>query len=204
MIQQLFPTQFLSAPLLGAKSSLLNDLKKDILKLSEIDHKGLKWSAKNYLFGYTSYGSLDQLHLFSTSFDLLKKKIDLKMTQFIKELDWDINAQQLKLSKMWANVMTKGTIHTGHIHPLSVVSGTFYVSLSKKNIPALKFEDPRFPQMMAVPPKKKSPRIKNQNFYSFTPKIGEVILFESWLRHEVVQNSSDDLRISVSFNYDWN
>lgn len=204
MIQTLFPTQILTSPLIPTQSPLLKDLKKDILKISEIDHDGQKWSEKNYLFGYTSYGSMDQLHLFSSSFTQLKKKIDKQVNHYVKELGWDISSTELHCSKMWTNVMPRGTIHPGHIHPLSVISGTFYVSLPKKNIPALKFEDPRFTQMMAAPPKKKNVPVKNINFYNFIPKNGEVVLFESWLRHEVMQNNSDDLRISVSFNYDWN
>ncbi len=203
MIQQLFPTQILNASIVAAKNPLLKELKKDILKISEVDKDGQFWSKSNYLFGYTSYGSLDQLHLFSSTFMILKKKLDLKMAAFIQELDWAVSSKDLFLSKMWANVMPQGTIHTGHIHPLSVVSGTFYVSVPKKDTPALKFEDPRFTQMMAVPPKKRNPRAKNLNFYSYLPKEGEVVLFESWLRHEVNQNNSDQLRISISFNYDW-
>lgn len=203
MIQTLFPTQILTAQLSPAKSSLLKDLKKDTLKISEIDYDGQEWSEKNYLFGYTSYGSMDQLHLFSSTFDELKKKLDKHVATYVKELGWDISPSELHLSKMWANVMPRGTIHTGHIHPLSVISGTVYISLPKKNVPALKFEDPRFTQMMATPPKKKNVPTKNLNFFNFIPKEGEVVLFESWLRHEVVQNNSDDLRISVSFNYDW-
>lgn len=203
MIQLLFPTQILNASVFPAKSRFLKDLEKEIFKISEIDHEGQDWSEKNYLFGYTSYGSIDQLHLFSSSFDDLRKKLDKHVRTFVKQLEWDINPKELSLSKMWVNIMPKGTIHTGHIHPLSVVSGTFYVSLPKKNVPALKFEDPRFTQMMATPPKTKTAKTKNQNFFNFIPKEGDVVLFESWLRHEVVQNNSDDLRISVSFNYDW-
>lgn len=203
MIQQLFPTQILNASLFPARSRFLKDLEKEILKISEVDLEGQDWSETNYLFGYTSYGSMDQLHRFSSSFNDLKKKIDKHVATYVKELGWNINPKELNLSKMWVNIMPKGTIHTGHIHPLSVVSGTFYVSLPKKNVPALKFEDPRFARMMATPPKKQIVATKNLNFFSFIPKQGDVVLFESWLRHEVVQNNSDDLRISVSFNYDW-
>jgi uncharacterized protein (TIGR02466 family) len=32
---------------------------------------------------------------------------------------------------------------------------------------------------------------------------GQVLLFESWLRHEVVPNPVGADRISVSFNYNW-
>jgi uncharacterized protein (TIGR02466 family) len=33
------------------------------------------------------------------------------------------------------------------------------------------------------------------------PVPGTVLLWESWLRHEVVQNTARGQRISVSFNY---
>ncbi len=203
MIQQLFPTQVLKTPLLLANGTLMKDLKNDILKIADVDAEGQSWSKANYLFGYTSYGSLDQLHRTSSTFAKLKKKIDPQIKLFIKELDWAISPKELHLSKMWANVMPNGAIHSGHIHPLSVLSGTFYVTLPKKDAPALKFEDPRFTQMMAVPPKIRNPRAKNQNFYGYVPKPGDLILFESWLRHEVNQNHTNELRISISFNYDW-
>ena len=32
---------------------------------------------------------------------------------------------------------------------------------------------------------------------------GDVLLWESWLRHEVPMNQAEDDRISVSFNYRW-
>jgi uncharacterized protein (TIGR02466 family) len=35
------------------------------------------------------------------------------------------------------------------------------------------------------------------------PQVGDVLLWESWLRHEVPMNMSEEDRISVSFNYAW-
>jgi hypothetical protein len=46
---------------------------------------------------------------------------------------------------------------------------------------------------------------KEENDYNFshvtyTPVVGEMILFESWLQHTVQQNMSDENRISIGFN----
>jgi uncharacterized protein (TIGR02466 family) len=30
-----------------------------------------------------------------------------------------------------------------------------------------------------------------------------VVLFESWLRHEVAANQAEEDRVSISFNYHW-
>ncbi|MEM8775697.1 MAG: TIGR02466 family protein, partial [Pseudomonadota bacterium] len=42
-----------------------------------------------------------------------------------------------------------------------------------------------------------------QSFVSVAPKPGDVLLWESWLRHEVPMNFSEEDRISISFNYSW-
>ncbi|MFM7444428.1 MAG: TIGR02466 family protein, partial [Tabrizicola sp.] len=42
-----------------------------------------------------------------------------------------------------------------------------------------------------------------QRFVYVKPAVGEVLLWESWLRHEVPMNMSEEERISVSFNYGW-
>ena len=33
------------------------------------------------------------------------------------------------------------------------------------------------------------------------PRAGLVLMWESWLRHEVMPNRAEDARISISFNY---
>jgi uncharacterized protein (TIGR02466 family) len=43
----------------------------------------------------------------------------------------------------------------------------------------------------------------NQAYVKYKAEAGKLILFESWLRHEVSANQSDEERISISFNYDW-
>jgi len=56
---------------------------------------------------------------------------------------------------------------------------------------------------MASPPRKENARERNQRFIEIKPQAGHVVLFESWMRHEVPQNQSPTERISISFNYDW-
>ena len=57
--------------------------------------------------------------------------------------------------------------------------------------------------MMAAPPRVKDARRELQPFIYVAPRPGEVLLWESWLRHEVPMNMAEDERISVSFNYRW-
>ncbi len=87
-----------------------------------------------------------------------------------------------------------------HIHPHSAISGTYYVSVPV-GASAIRFEDPRLGFMMAAPMRKPSARRENRAFVDFAPKAGSVLLWESFLRHEVPVNRARTPRISVSFNY---
>lgn len=203
MIKALFPSFVYFAPLKSQGLPLLNkELKAEALKFSEIDEQGQEWSRKNYKGGYTSYGSIAHLHQVSTTFENLEKEIDTHVRKFVKHLEMDINPKELKMTSCWINIMPTDVIHTMHIHPLSVISGTYYVQ-TPKNCSSIKFEDPRLEAFMASPPRKHNAKDHNQRHYSLTPKEGHVVLFESWMRHEVPKNDASKERISISFNYGW-
>ena len=70
-------------------------------------------------------------------------------------------------------------------------------------MPGLKFEDPRLSKFMAAPPKTATARPAHRPHITYPAQAGHVILFESWLRHEVPLNMADEDRSSVSFNYSW-
>jgi uncharacterized protein (TIGR02466 family) len=46
-------------------------------------------------------------------------------------------------------------------------------------------------------------RPSNRAWITLPAVAGHLVLFESWLRHEVAPNPIDEERISVSFNYNW-
>ena len=121
----------------------------------------------------------------------LVRRLDRHVAAFAKALEFDLRRDKLKLDSIWINVLPPGGVHGAHIHPHSVVSGTCYVAVPA-GASAIKFEDPRLGFMMAAPPKKPK-----------APQPGTVLLWESWLRHEVPLNEAEDDRISVSFNYRW-
>ena len=121
---------------------------------------------------------------------------------FAKELAFDLDEKPLTLEDLWINILPEGGIHTAHIHPHSVVSGTTYVAMPE-GTSALKLEDPRHAMMMASPPRTKDAPEELQQFIYIKPKVGDVLMWESWLRHEVPMNMAEDDRISVSFNYRW-
>jgi len=119
-----------------------------------------------------------------------------------EDLEFDIDGRELKLEDIWINILPEGGLHTSHIHPHSAISGTTYVS-RPEGAGALKLEDPRSTRMMAAPARLKEARRELQSFVYVAPDVGDVLLWESWLRHEVPMNMAEEERISVSFNYGW-
>jgi uncharacterized protein (TIGR02466 family) len=106
------------------------------------------------------------------------------------------------MTDCWINIMPRAVVHGVHLHPLSSVSGTYYVEVPD-GAPGIKFEDPRLDRFMAAPPRKSSARRVTRAWWTFPARAGRLCLFESWLRHEVVRNRSAGERISISFNYNW-
>lgn len=181
----------------------LPDICHEIELIKKSDKLGQAWSKTHYKKGYTSYGSLDQLHKLSSTFENLEKKINIHVSGYLKSLDYQAKIKKdLKMTDCWINIMPEGAQHTSHIHPLSVISGTFYASVPPQ-ASMIKFEDPRLALFMNSPPVRSKARWANKRFISLQPKSGDVVLFESWLKHEVPTNHSKTPRISVSFNYGW-
>lgn len=195
--------QFFATPVAKARlgaSVGLEELAQSIWMLEEGDEAGARWCAKNGYDGYTSYASLDDLPERATVFASLRTELDQLAELFAKQLYWDLSAHRLRLDSMWVNILGEGGAHSGHIHPGSVISGTVYVEMPK-GAGALRFEDPRLGLMQAAPPLQDDLPETTQRFVYCWPEVGAVLLWESWLRHEVMPNKSDAPRLTVSFNY---
>lgn len=175
-------------------------LEKTCLGVAAEDRAGQRWAREHGYGGYTSYASLNDLPQRASLFEELERAIARHVNGFARELQFDLGGRKLKLDSLWINVMEKGAIHAPHIHPHSVISGTYYVTVPPRS-GAIRFEDPRLAMLMAAPPRKKNARPENRSFVDVTPKPGMLLLWESWLRHGVEANAARTPRISVSFNY---
>ena len=195
----LFVTRVAHTKLTGIDAA---ELEASCLSIAEDDEAGQAWCDENDFPGYTSYASLSDLPWRFPIFEAVKQQLDAMVADFAKDLAFDLGERELVLEDLWINILPEGGIHTAHIHPHSVISGTTYVAMPE-GTSALRFEDPRHAMMMAAPPRMKDAPEELQGFVYVKPQVGDVLLWESWLRHEVPMNLSEDNRISVSFNYRW-
>lgn len=194
----LFPTRLYEAELEDA--DLLAELEASIWMLEQGDAAGRKWCETEGYDGYTSYASLDDLPVRTPAFGALKPILDTHADAYASELGWDMDGRALALDGLWVNILGEGGTHSGHIHPNSVISGTIYIAVPK-GAGALKLEDPRLPLMMAAPPQRAGLPDDERRFVYYPPRPGQITMWESWLRHEVMINRSADPRLSISFNY---
>jgi uncharacterized protein (TIGR02466 family) len=203
-LRPLFVTPLYEASLAGDRgfAAFNAELEEACRMLAQEDAAGRAWCRKEGYGGYTSYASLDDLPRRATVFAQLKARLDRHAAAFAEALELDLGAGRLKLDSLWVNLLRPGAGHSGHIHPHSVISGTVYVAVPP-GAGGLKLEDPRLALMMAAPPRRADASEGAKSFVYLQPEAGAVLMWESWLRHEVTPHRGKGERISVSFNYGW-
>ena len=203
-VRDLFVTRLHEASLTKERGfdALNADLAAACAMLEAEDRAGRAWCKANRYPGYTSYASLDDLPRRAPPFAALVKRIDRHVAAFAAELAFDLGPHgRLKLDSLWVSVW-RGAAHPAHIHPHAAISGTYYVAVPA-GAGGLRLEDPRLSAMMAAPPRQPDAPETLKNFVTVQPREGDLLLWESWLRHEVLAGTTRQPRISVSFNYGW-
>lgn len=177
--------------------ALLEELARSIRALARDDQAGRRWSRDHHYPGYTSYASLDDLVRRDPAFSDLARHLNRHAATFAKALAWEVRP---KLDSLWVNLLRSGGHHSGHIHPHAILSGTLYVDVPPGS-GEIRFEDPRLPLMMAAPVRSDDSDPDLRRHVTVEPRPGLVLLWESWLRHEVRPSRYKGERLSISFNY---
>jgi len=183
-----FPTPIYIADI---KHPTLNqELERDILAWSNRDKGMIRTNIK----GWHSDTNMNELPEYA-------KLVDMLYSAQRTIYDQEYYESEPFLGNMWANINPPGGSNRAHIHPNSLWSGVYYVK-APQNSGQLKIEDPRSVALMSRPRQKDVPkpdRLLREHHYE--PKTGRLIMFPSWLNHCVDPNNSNDIRISVSFNF---
>ena len=178
---------------------LLDELAHSIRSLAADDEAGRRWSRDKGYKGYTSYASLNDLPRRDPAFADLQKLLVRHASTFADELAFDLSRKP-KLDSLWVNLLKPGGHHSAHIHPHSILSGTLYVEVPDGGGP-IRYEDPRLPMMMASPVRREDAPDELRPFVAVEPRRGLLLMWESWLRHEVLPGTARQDRLSISFNF---
>lgn len=196
-LRNLFATPIAQADL--GDPALLARLEAACRALARDDRAGRRWSQEHGYGGYTSYASLNDLPRRDPDFAALKRVLDRHAAAFARACHFAM-PRRPRLDSLWVNILKPGGMHSGHIHPHSCISGTLYVR-TPRGAGGLRFEDPRLPLMMAAPPRAPDAPEPLQPFVTIDPQPGMILMWESWLRHEVLAGTARSERISISFNF---
>jgi len=189
-VRSLFATRLYEGEL--ESPDLLAELAHSIRSLAADDTAGRNWSREHHYPGYTSYASLADLPKRDPAFADLARHLTRHAAAFAKDCGFDL-PRKPRLDSLWVNLLKGSGQHGGHIHPHSIISGTFYIEAPPKS-GAIRFEDPRLPLIMAAPP-------RAETFVTVQPRPGLLLMWESWLRHEVLPGRGKGDRLSISFNF---
>ena len=166
-------------------------LEKQILKWNKEDPKGV---SKTNAGGWHSTTDMNK----KQEYDPLSKELFNMQDEIFQK---EYLTMKPVLGNMWANINPPGGFNRPHLHPNSLFSGVYWIKAPKKSGNLMLYE-PR-PGAQCTMPNRKEEKLPSQLWREvhYEPKAGTCIMFPSWLWHEVKPNESNDIRISVSFNF---
>jgi uncharacterized protein (TIGR02466 family) len=179
-----------STPLMRTSNTLLAKRMLPICKsiLQDKDSLTYHWGYKTT---YTPEGGLERdqrMKPFTTYLYRIAKG-------FVRTVGLDVDVESNP--QIFISQLDRGDKHARHCHPGSTVSGVFYVSVPDESSP-IKFFDPRpVKEFNHHPLLGETPY--NTPTTVFSPADGDMIMWESWLHHEVPPNRSNE-RIAIIFN----
>ncbi len=107
--------------------------------------------------------------------------------------------ESLELTGCWANISPPGDGHRPHTHPNNYLSGVYYVQ-TQEGANTISFDDPR-PQTNIIAPVTSEITDENAGQIHITTREGLLVLFPSWLQHQVPRNKSQQARFRIAFKF---
>jgi len=107
-----------------------------------------------------------------------------------------VGCRPIYINHSWLNRYGPGDRVERHRHEMSIVSASLFVYADPGSC-ALTFHSPL--EQLRMFERSNGTTDYNENYHSFEPHTGRLIIFPSWLPHDTLPNSTD-LRITLSFN----
>ena len=178
----------------------IKDIPNAISLNQYLEQKILQWSQQDKGVSKTNAGG------WHSTTDMNTKEENNDLTRELFAMQDEIFAKEkltLKpvLGNMWANINYPGNYNRPHIHPNALFSGVYWVKAPVQSGNFMVY-DPRPGVQMSMPNRKEG-KLPSELWREvhYEPKAGTAIMFPAWLWHEVKPNESNDIRVSVSFNF---
>lgn len=153
---------------------------------------------KEHKLGYTTYHDSAVNDIYQRDMPAAEQFVEMVTTaanRFMNE--WGVSNNGTPYVYFWASHYQRGDNHHAHVHPVSTLSGTYWPVAEDRAAPLI-FESPAEARMMQYPPK------QEHYEHPYQPKTGDMLIWPSWLKHKVLTQNNDAMRVAVSFNVVYN
>lgn len=129
----------------------------------------------------------------------IKEVIIEEVKEFCAKFGYNTDLYDFEVSNLWANRMAMGSTHKCHSHYGHVFSGCCYVQIPE-NSGLITFHSPIVTNKAEVKPKDYTTH--NSGMWTLEVTEGDIVMWESYLRHEVPSIPYDGIRMTVAFDVD--
>ena len=193
-VYELFPDPIFHYKLENYKQ-INKELLNYILELQKKDKKGNNrsnrggWHSPN--FDLVNPGP--PINFINSFKDFLKHIIE-------DEIGWEYIPNKQRVVAMWAIINKKNSYNVKHNHQNCYLSSAYYIK-KPENSGDITFYDPKESKTYRFPEVEKHTNYSAESV-TIKPEEGDLLIFPSYLYHDVGVNLSDEERIVVSFNFD--
>lgn len=156
-------------------------------------------NGKNVSQNSSNFISLDKDVLENVRLNEIKVFVEENLKRYVDDVLKPKHNVSLEITESWLNYTNKNEKHHRHHHPNSVVSGVFYFNcLDKESI--ILYNKLQHYSTFEIETKEYT--LLNSMSWNFPVEVGTLILFPSYIEHEVNTNESNipKTRISLAFN----
>lgn len=185
-IEHFFPTAISSIRDVEMADKMLPLVKEYLAKDEELTYE---WGYKNT---YKAKGGLNEYEDFKEFTDWIHEQA----RWYLDELGY--KAPKNFSTQVFASEMFEGDKHGPHTHPNSILSGVFYLQAPEGSSDIL-FNDPK-PFRKYIDLEIENNTLHNYHQVFFKAEKGLLVMWQSWIEHEVPENKSKEGRITLVFN----
>lgn len=196
MNNNVYLTPYFPSLILKKEVNEFNNIKTELIYWINKYQKDNQSISRSNIGGWHSVSNILEDPNFKKYSDIIEEEVKFCLENILDDYSFEI-------SESWINVNGKGHFNLTHTHPDSDLSAVLWISTNGEKSGKLEFENPHNFEQNKLLTKLKE-KIRNDlninKSHWFFPIDGLLLIFPSNLRHMVFPNTTEDNRISISFN----
>ena len=151
---------------------------------------------------FSNEGGWQSSPVYDKSDNVVRKYIQKVLCKYFEKSGY-FKYFELRYNGIWLNINRNGDYNRMHNHPNSDWSGVLWIKVPENGGGSIHFEAPHsFEEYKLLKTYREEVKegFNLYDCYRYPPKVGNMLIFPSYLLHEVLPNKAREDRISASFN----